>query len=228
MGLSALVAVMVALLARTRAGSFAAHVPTFAAMAVAWSGGASIAIGSSVRALRRDLDQGIVALARLRGVGSLPYVYGRVYGLSAVVAMTVAGSALLVGLGTLSTSADPVGTLREIAAGIAYGLAFGLTIGPLAVATLGTGSRVGGYWIFLLVLAVPELLGRWTQGFLPTGWHELTSIPAALAAVSDGVRHGEAALWHAARAIAGLTALVAASFVIVWAHVERAESGGAS
>src|ERR1700733_900642 len=90
--------------------------------------------------------------------------------------------------------------------GLAYSLAFAATVGPVAMATVGDRTRGAGLVLLLAVLFVPELLAPWTATLLPRGWHELTSIPAALAAVRDGiaapVERGEAM----ARGLAGLTA----------------------
>jgi hypothetical protein len=110
---------------------------------------------------------------------------------------------------------------RSSAAAVVFALFFAATIGPLAVATLGGRSRGGGYLGLLTVLVLPELLTPWTKDLLPAGWRELTSIPAALEAVRSGVQAAGPASVHAARAAAGLVAVVAASLIVVRTRVPR-------
>jgi hypothetical protein len=210
-------------LAKGHANALASRLPTLAAMAVAWSIGISVAFGGALHALRNDLDQGVVTLARLRGVTLPSYVRGRVWGLTALVAMTVAAAALGVGLVTTFEAGERMAAAREAAAALAYALAFAATIGPLAMAALGTGGRASGYLSLLAVIAVPELLTTWTAQLLPPGWHELTSIPSALAAVAAGVRSGGPTTMHMVRAMAGLAAVVTASLAAVWLRLEQAQ-----
>ena len=66
---------------------------------------------------------------------------------------------------------------------------------------------------------MPELLAPWTAWLLPGGWHELTSVPAALAAVRAGVAAPMEGAEPLARALAGLVAVVAMSLVVVAARV---------
>ncbi len=93
----------------------------------------------------------------------------------------------------------------------------------MAIAALGARTRVGGYLSLLAVLAVPELLAGFTRRLLPAGWHELTSIPAALAAVRAGVAHPVLAGAHAARGLAGLLAVVALALLVVAVRVRASE-----
>jgi hypothetical protein len=89
------------------------------------------------------------------------------------------------------------------------------------MATLGARTRTGGYLALLGVLVVPELLAPWTSAFLPPGWRELTSIPAALDALGSGIA-SPARDWLAmARATAALAAVVTASLVVVAARLPR-------
>ena len=64
-GLGALVAVGYCLLARH---ADVTHLPAKATLVIAWSAGVMLAFGSSLRAVARDWEEGIVALARVRGV----------------------------------------------------------------------------------------------------------------------------------------------------------------
>jgi hypothetical protein len=103
-----------------------------------------------------------------------------------------------------------------------YSLAFAITLGPVAMAALGARTRAGGYLTLLAVLILPEAIESYTARILPPGWHELTSIPAALEAVRGAVLlpHSSPA---AARAAAGLAGVVLASFALALARVPRAE-----
>lgn len=227
LGLAGAGAVVAAILANGHAGPFASHLPTLASMAIAWSAGVSLAFGGALLALKSDVEQGVVALARMRGVDLASYVRGRVWGLTALIAFAVGGATLPVGLVTALASADRLAGAREALAAFAYALAFSVTLGPLAMAALGTGARGVGYVSLAVVIGVPELLASWTAPLLPPGWHELTSIPSALAAVAVGIRGG-ASLWHVVRALTGLAAVVAASLAVVWARLARAEAGAPS
>jgi|HubBroStandDraft_1064217.scaffolds.fasta_scaffold06787_5 hypothetical protein len=223
--LAAGTAIATAILAQGHVGALASRFPTLAAMGVAWSAGISVAFGGALRALRRDLDQGVVALARLRGVGLLAYVRGRVWGLTALIALAVGAATLGVGFTTIVDSKDRLAATREAFAALTYALAFAATLGPLAMAALGTGNRLVGYLSLLAVLALPEVLAGWTEPRLPAGWHELTSIPSALSAVAAGVRSGGPSLLHMVRAMAGLAAIIALSLAAVWARLAQAEAG---
>jgi hypothetical protein len=206
-------------------GNAAAHVPTLASKAVAWSAGVTLAFGASLRALARDREEGLLALARMRGVGAGHYVRGRVGGLVALLAIAVGGATLVAGLGATAAAPSASVAIRVSKAGLAYALAFAATLGPLAMAALGARTRTGGYFTLLAVLVLPELLAPWTSALLPAGWYELTSIPAALAAVRAGVVSPSAAGIHMARALTGLTAVVAASLAVVFTRV-RVQADG--
>ncbi len=218
----------IAALLATGAGRSSARVATIASLAsqaIAWSAGMTLAFAGALRALRRDRDEGVLALARARGVSAADYVRGRVGGLVAMVAMAVGGAAIAVGL--VATAVAPIlsTTARAAAASLAYALAFSATIGPVAMAALGARTRAGGYFALLAVLALPEILAPWTVAFLPPGWHELTSIPAALTAVRAGVASPSTAGVHMARALAALMAVIAASLAVVLARVRVRTEG---
>jgi hypothetical protein len=220
--LGALASVVVAVAV---AGSGAeAQLPTVASSAIAWSAGVMLAFGASLRAVHRDREDGIAALVRARGAGLGAYLRGRVGGLVLVLAAAVGGATLVAGIAATSVARPSLPAAHAGLAALVYALAFAATLGPVAMATLGARTRAGGYLTFLAVLALPELLAPWTSGLLPRGWHELTSIPAALAAVRAGVAAPGAMAVPMARALAGLAAVVAISLVAVAARVGRAES----
>jgi hypothetical protein len=209
-----------------RGGRGAIELPTLASSAVAWSVGVTLAFGSALRAIERDRDQGVLDLAHARGVGATAYVRGRVAGLVAVLAMTVGSVALVAGLAATAEARPALASLRTAAGALAYALAFAATMGPLAMAALGARTRARGYFTLLALLALPELLSPWTADLLPPGWHELTSIPAALAAVRAGVASPSAAGVPMARAIAGLAAIAIASLIVVRARMSDGDWRG--
>jgi hypothetical protein len=202
--LAALGAVASIAVAIARHGQVGSRLPTTASTAIAWSAGATIAVGGALRALRRDREDGVLALLRARAVADRDYLWGRVVGLATVIAIAVGGATLVAGVAAISSTRAPLPILQSTLAALGYALAFSATMGPVAMATLGVRSRVGGYLSLLLVLVVPELLSPWTSEILPQGWHELTSIPAALTAVRAGIARPSAASEPMARALAGL------------------------
>jgi hypothetical protein len=205
-------------------GAGAARVPTLASEGIAWSAGVTLAFGAALGALHRDREQGVLALVRARGASLGVYVRGRVWGLVVVLALAIGGATLVAGLAATSAGDEPTAVARSSAAALVYALAFATTIGPVAMASLGGGSRIGGYFTLLGVLVVPELLSPWTSALLPLGWRELTSIPAALDAVRSGVMWPLEGGARAARALAGLAAVVAVSLAIVQVRVARADA----
>jgi hypothetical protein len=225
------IAAAVASLAVARHGTSrqAAQMPVLAAEGIAWSAGITLAFGAALRAVHRDREQGVLALVRGRGASIEAYVRGRVGGLMFVLAATVGGATFVAALAATSAGgASPAAAARACAAALAYALAFSVTMGPVAMAALGGRTRAGGYATLLAVLAVPELLSPWTSALLPRGWHELTSIPAALDAVRAGVMGPLGAAARAARAAAGLASVIAISLVVVAVRVGRAEREHAS
>jgi hypothetical protein len=204
----------------TRGTATIEEVPGLASMAFAWGAGTTLAFGGAQRALLRDRERGVVALARARGVGVGVYAGGRVGGLVVILALAVGGGTLVAGLAATAVAG---GEMRAVArasvAALVYALAFAATVGPLAMAALGGRSRAGGYFALLAVLVLPELLAPWTGALLPKGWRELTSIPAALEALRVGVQSAGPAVLHAARATVALVAVVAASLLFVHARL---------
>jgi hypothetical protein len=222
--LAALASVAAALVVGRSGGDVAARLPTLESSVIAWVAGVLLAFGASVRALARDREQGILALVRMRGASLGAYVRGRVGGVVALLAVTVGGATLVGGLAAISVAHPVLPAVRATAAALAYALAFAATLGPIAMAALGARSRAGGYLTLVTVLVVPELLAPWTSEVLPRGWHELTSVPAALAAVRAGVAAPVERAESLARALAGLVAVVAVCAVVVAARVRRGES----
>jgi len=144
-----------------------------------------------------------------------------------VLAVAVGGATLVAGVAATSVAHPAFAAMRNGAAGMVYALAFAATLGPVAMAALGARTRSGGYLTLLGVLVLPELVSRWTAALLPHGWHELTSIPAALAAVRAGVAAPATMGLPMARALAGLGAVVAVSLVVVAARVRQTDTRGA-
>jgi hypothetical protein len=217
--LAALASVAAALVVARSDGNAVAQLPTLEASAIAWIAGVVLAFGAAARALGRDREQGVLALVLLRGGGLAAYVRGRVGGVVVLVAVAVGGATLVGALAAISVAHPIAPAVRAAIAALVYALAFAGTIGPIAMATLGARTRAGGYLSLLAVLVVPELLAPWTASLLPSGWHELTSVPAALAAVRAGVASPVEGAEPLARAVAGLVAVVAMSLVVVAARV---------
>jgi hypothetical protein len=222
-GLGALASVVAALALRRSSEPLGAALPAVASSGVAWSAGVLLAFGASMRALARDGDEGVVALARARGVSASHYAQGRIAGLAIVLAAAVGGATSVAWVAALAAAGPSAQLARAGAGAVAYALAFAATLAPVALATLGGSSRSRGYLAFLAVLALPELLAPWTANHLPGGWRELTSIPAALAAVRAGIAAPVANGAPMARAIAALAALAAASSVVAVARVRGAD-----
>jgi hypothetical protein len=209
----------------TRRGGWrdSVQLPMLAAYVMAWGAGITVAFGAALHALRRDAVDGVIALARARGIRAATYARARVAGLIAVLSLCVAGGTLAVGLTAFCAGYAPAATARATVGGVLYSLAFAATLGPVALATLGTRSRGGGYLLFLAVVVMPEVLSPWTSAALPRGWTEITSIPAALEAVGASVFAAHGAL-RLARALAMLAAVVGVSLTIVAAQIGRISS----
>jgi hypothetical protein len=184
----------------TRGTALVREIPAIASIVLAWGAGTTLAFGGALRAMRRDRDAGVLALARARGASATDYAAGRV----------AAGAAH--------------GVARASMAAVVYTLAFAATLGPLAMAALGGRTRAGGYLTLMLVLVAPEVLAPFTRMLLPDGWYELTSLPAALEALRRGVQSPGALGEHTARAIVVLAAVIATSLVVVRARVPDTDS----
>jgi len=202
----------------------AAHVPTIATETAAWSVGIMLAFCGSLHAIPGDARQGVLALVWARGMRARDYAFGRTIGLSAVVGAAVGGVALVSGICAVSVSSPLLPALRATFGSLAYCTVFAATISPVAMAALGVDSRVAGYLSLLAVLVLPEVAAPSTSTILPSGWNELTSIPAALAAIRAGVESPSAYGSHAVRALALLAALGAVSLAIVRARAARQQA----
>jgi hypothetical protein len=141
-----------------------------------------------------------------------------------MIGLAVGGATLLAGICAISVSRPVLPALRATGGALAYCVAFAATMGPLAAAVLSMGSRVAGYLSFLALLVVPEIAASSTAAAIPSGWQELTSIPAALDAVRAGVESPCTYGLHAARALTILAAIVAISFAIVRSRSARAQA----
>jgi len=211
-----------------RGGIGAARVATLTAQAVAWSAGVTLAFGAALRASHRDREEGVLALVRARGSGIGAYVRGRVGGLVFLLAAVVGAATVVTALAGISASATPKSAAVAGGAALVYAAAFAATIGPVTMATVGARSRVGGYVTLLAVLAVPEAASPWTSTLLPAGWEELTSIPAALEAMRVAVVSPASTAAHGARAAALLTAVIAASMLVIGIRAARVDAEPAS
>lgn len=214
--LGALGAVAAAIAGRGR--PWVAEVPAIASTAIAWGAGVMVAFAAALRALHNDRQEGVLALARARGVSPMGYVGARVGGVVAVLALALGGAAVVAGIAATAVARPALPAARSSLAALVYAVAFAATLGPVAMAALGARTRTGGYFTLLLVLALPEVLAPWTEAVLPPGWHELTSIPAALEAVRLGIARPPSAI-HAVRALAGIAAVIGGSLLVVRARV---------
>jgi hypothetical protein len=223
-GLGALASVVLAVtLAGTDLGA-PTRLPLVESTVLAWSAGMVLAFGSALGALGGDREQGAWALARARGAGVGAILRGRVGGAVLVLAGTLGGATLVAGAAATAVAHPALAAARAGMAGVAYALAFALTVGPLAMAALGARRRAGGALLLLAVLALPPLVSPWTASLLPDQGYELTSIPAALAAVRAGVLAPALLALPMVRALAGLAAVAALSLVVVGARASAPES----
>ncbi len=218
-GLGATIAALVSSSARV------AFLPDLASAAICWGGGVMLAFGASLRALPLDREEGVLALVRARGASAGDYVRSRVLGLVVVLAIAVGGCTAVACLAAIATAHGGASVVRSSVGAVVYALVFAATLGPVAMAALGARTRAGGYLSLLAVLVVPELLAGFTGRLLPRGWHELTSIPEALAAVRTAVAHPVLTGAHGARGLAGLLAVIALALLVVAARVRTADHG---
>jgi hypothetical protein len=219
--LAGLLAVFSVGIAIATKGRQATQLPTMVALGAAWLFGVTLAFGGSLRAIAHDEDEGVLALVRMRAVPEAYYALGRAGGLIVLLVVSVGGPTLVAALAATAVAKErfPVG--KESLAALAYAIAFAVVMGPVALAAVGSGTRAGGYLILVAILALPELAAPWTAALLPPGWHELTSIPAALDAIRAGVASPSTAGLSLVRAAAGLAAIVAASLAVVQARVRH-------
>ena len=143
---------VVAAVAVAGAGGAAVQLPLLESSVIAWGAGVMLAFGGALHAIRRDLEQGVVALVRARGASVGAYVRGRVGGLVVVLAVAVGGATLVAGIAATSVAHPAVAAARTSAAALVYALAFAGTLGPVAMAALGARTRAGGYLTLVAVL----------------------------------------------------------------------------
>lgn len=223
-GVGAAASIVAALSFARHGGHGAAGLPTVVSEAIAWSAGVTVAFGAALRAIEQDRRQGIFGLLRSRGGEVRTYVTSRVGGLVIALCLVMGSPTLVAGLAATAVG-HPLGpAVRSSVAALAYSLVFSATLGPVCMAALGARTRVGGYLALLLVLVVPEILSPWTSGVLPRGWHELTSITAALDAVRAGAAHPVQKGMQAVRALAGLAAVVSVSVFVVGMRASRVQA----
>jgi hypothetical protein len=201
---------------------------SLSASAIAWGAGMLVAFGAALRAARRDQDEGVLELARARGLSVSEFVRGRVAGLAIAIGAVTGTATLFASALVVALLGPSWALLRACAGALAYALAFAATMAPLAIAALGGPSRSFGYAALVVVLVVPEVLSPWSSRYLPPGWGELTSLPSALAAVRAGVAAPVAGGLSLARALAGLAALISAALLVVGARVRAYGSPGAT
>jgi hypothetical protein len=134
-------------------GGAAAELPLLESSAIAWSAGVVLALGAAQRAFRQDREQGVVALVRARGASVNGYARGRVGGLVVVLAVAVGGATLVAGVAATSVAHPALPAVRTSVAALVYALAFATTLGPVAMAALGSRTRGGG---LLLLLGPPR------------------------------------------------------------------------
>ena len=193
-------------------------VPIVASGALGWGGGFLLAFAASAHALRKDRTDGIRELVTLRSRSLRGYLVARLGGLTALVALLVAGGTLLTGLVAI-ISATRIGealrTFHATAAAFVFAIAFSVVVVPVAFAALGARSRLGGYVFFLGLVMLPELFVGAMGPSFPESLGDVLSIPSALAALRTGLAPGNVDIGRAARAIAALAVYVAIAIAFV-------------
>lgn len=181
-------------IAFSRAGMADALVrlPAASSSALVWGAGILVAFSASVRALRRDREEGVFALVAARGVGHR-YFAGRLGGLAVVLALVCGGGTILVGIACVLASQRLHVAAHALVASLGalfYAVLASVTLAVVSFAALGARSRPGGYVRLLFVLAVPDLVARLLDGHVADEWRELFSIPEALAAARGALDPG--------------------------------------
>ncbi len=200
------------------------RVPLLASSALAWGAGTLLAFSASAHAFRRDRQEGVRALLAARGRSDGEYLASRILGLGRTLAVVTAGGTIVAGSAATLAARSPSLALRTLActgAGVVFALAFAATLAPIALATLGARSRVGGYLALLAVLAIPELLQRGTARVLPEGWAELASVPGALTTLRSSLLPDAFDALRFARGFAVVALLVAVSLLVVRGQLAR-------
>lgn len=196
-------------------------VPLLTASALAWGSGFLLAFSASVRALRRDRSDGIRALvmARTGADGSLGgYLLARIVGLAWLLALVIGGGTLLVGVVTSLLGARfalGARTFQATVASVVFALAFAAVMAPVALAALGSRSRIGGYLFLLLVVVAPSVFAEILARPLGPNVAELLSIPSSLVALRSGLMPGSVDLLRVLRASLSLAFFAGLSTALV-------------
>jgi hypothetical protein len=212
------VAALGAVLAARGPESPAHDVPLLASGALAWGGGFLLAFAAAAKALRRDREEGILALFVARTTSLRGYLAARIGGLAALIALLVAGGTLVCGLVTSAASSSAAAVPRVLhatGAGVVFALAFSAVVAPLAFAALGARSRVGGYLFLVGVVMVPEAIVLALGSALPASLAEVLSIPSALSALRSALAPGSVDVARALRALVALAVVVGLAVAVV-------------
>jgi hypothetical protein len=211
-------AVLGAVLAARGPESPAHDAPLLASGALAWGGGFLLAFSAAAKALRRDREEGILALFVARTTSLRGYLAARIGGLAALIALLVAGGTLVCGLVTSAASSSAAAVPRVLhatGAGVVFALAFSAVVAPLAFAALGARSRIGGYLFLVGVVMVPEAIVLALGSALPASLAEVLSIPSALSALRSALAPGSVDLARALRALVALAVVVGLAVAVV-------------
>ncbi len=182
-------------------------VPLLASSAIAWGGGFLHAFSASASALRRDRSEGIRHLFVARTTSLRGYLFARIGGLVAILAVIVGGSTLLTGAVAILAHAETQTLARTIQATFAafvFSLAFACVIAPIALAALGARSRMSGYVFLLLSVFLPEVLVLTMKGSWPSEVTELLAPPSALGALRAALSPGTVDMFRFGRALLAL------------------------
>lgn len=192
--------------------------------ALAWGGATLFAVSAAMRAVTKDEAEGIVAMVRLRGVSPRVYLMGRVGGLAAWLALLVVGGSVATataGLAALPSRSGASQIARAAAATIAYGSLFALVLAAVALATLGTRSRLGGYGLLALALVVPDLVAPALGPLAPPALEGTLSIGAALATARSALEASPPDLGAFATSAVVLGAITAVATGALFASARR-------
>jgi hypothetical protein len=204
-------------LARRDGGAPLSSMPELASSAIVWGGAFLQAVGVSAGALRRDRAEGVRQLFVTRTTSLRGYLLARVAGLAVLLALVAGGGTLIVSAVAILASTQAhalLVTLQATLGALLYAVVFAAVIAPVAFATLGNRTRLGGYFALLLILVVPELLVEVFGSRLSGEVAELCAIPSALAALRSSLAPGSVDLLRMLRALvalavfSGLAALV--------------------
>jgi hypothetical protein len=224
---TALVMIVIAITVALHGPASPVHdVPLVASSALAWGGGFLHAFGAAAQAFVKDRREGVRHLLVVRTTSTRGYLFARVGGLAALLALVVAGGTVLVGIaGMLAASrgGPALKTLHATLAAVAYAIAFATVVAPIALAALGARTRIGGYFFLLGVIVVPDMIAGVLSGLLPTSVTELFGIPSALSALRAALSPGTTDLFRFLRALAAVAVFAAIAIMFVRRDVQRLE-----